>query len=38
VVNLKRRIGVQAIQTQSGYSYRQPLVPLERAEEMAPCW
>jgi flagellar assembly factor FliW len=38
VVNLKRRIGIQAIQTQSGYSYRQPLIPLERQEELAACW
>jgi flagellar assembly factor FliW len=38
VVNLKRRIGVQAIQTQSGYSYRQPLIPPERQEELAACW
>jgi flagellar assembly factor FliW len=38
VLNLKRRIGIQAIQTQSGYSYRQPLVPPERQEELAACW
>jgi flagellar assembly factor FliW len=38
VVNLKRRIGIQAIQTQSGYSYRQPLIPPNRQEELAACW
>jgi flagellar assembly factor FliW len=38
VVNLKRRIGIQAIQTQSGYSYRHPLIPPNRQEELAACW
>jgi flagellar assembly factor FliW len=38
VVSLKRRIGIQAIQTQSGYSYRHPLVPPDRQEELAACW
>jgi flagellar assembly factor FliW len=38
VVNLKRRIGIQAIQTQSGYSYRHPLIPPDRQEELAACW
>ena len=34
VVNLRDRVGMQIIQTQSGYSHRHPLVPME---EMAPC-
>ncbi|HUO28974.1 MAG TPA: flagellar assembly protein FliW [Bryobacteraceae bacterium] len=34
VVNLRERIGIQVIQTQSGYSHQHPLVPVE---EMAPC-
>ena len=38
VVNLKRRIGIQAIQTQSGYPCRQPLIPPDRQEELAACW
>jgi flagellar assembly factor FliW len=38
LVNLKRRIGIQAIQTQPGYSYRQPLVPQDPQEELVACW
>ena len=34
VVNLRERVGIQAIQTQSGYSHRHPLVP---REELATC-
>ena len=34
VVNLRDRVGIQAIQTQSGYSHRHPLLP---REELAPC-
>lgn len=34
VVNLRDRIGIQAIQAQSAYSHRHPLVP---CEEPAPC-
>jgi flagellar assembly factor FliW len=34
VVNLHDRIGIQVIQTQSGYSHRHPLVAIE---ELAPC-
>jgi flagellar assembly factor FliW len=34
VVNLKKKLGIQAIQTCSGYSHRHPL-PLP--EEVAPC-
>jgi len=34
VVNLRDRIGIQVIQTQSGYSHRHPLVP---QREMALC-
>ena len=34
VVNLKAKIGLQVIQTQSGYSHRHPLFA---QEELAPC-
>lgn len=34
VVNLRERLGIQAIQTQSGYSHRHPLAP---QEELVPC-
>lgn len=34
VVNLRDRIGMQVIQTQSGYSHRHPLIP---QEELASC-
>ena len=34
VVNLRERLGIQAIQTQSGYSHKHPLLP---QEELAPC-
>ncbi len=34
VVNLKKRIGIQAIQSNSGYSHQHPLLP---REESAPC-
>jgi flagellar assembly factor FliW len=34
IVNLRDRIGIQVIQTQSGYSHRHPLVP---QEELASC-
>ena len=34
VVNIRDRIGIQAIQTQSGYSHRHPLTP---REELAAC-
>ena len=34
VLNLSERIGMQVIQSQSGYSHRHPLI----AEELAPCW
>lgn len=37
LVNLKRQIGIQAIQTPSRYSYRHPLVSQDRQEELAPC-
>jgi len=37
VVNLEERIGIQAIQTQSEYSHRHPLVAQDRQEEPAPC-
>jgi len=37
LVNLKRQIGVQAIQTPSRYSYRHPLVSHDRQEELASC-
>ncbi len=33
VVSLQAQVGIQAIQTQSGYSHRHPLL----REEMAPC-
>ena len=35
VVNLKGRIGIQAIQT--GYSPRHPLLPQDRQEELVAC-
>jgi flagellar assembly factor FliW len=34
VVNLRQRIGLQMIQTQSGYSHQHPLFP---REELVPC-
>jgi flagellar assembly factor FliW len=34
IVNLRDRIGIQVIQTQSGYSHRHPLVP---QEELTSC-
>jgi flagellar assembly factor FliW len=34
VVNLKAQIGMQAIQADSGYSHRQPILA---SEELAPC-
>jgi flagellar assembly factor FliW len=37
VVNLKRQIGVQAIQTRTEYSYRYPLVPQGHHEELVAC-
>jgi flagellar assembly factor FliW len=37
VVNLKLRMGIQAIQTPSRYSYRHPLISQDRKEELAPC-
>jgi flagellar assembly factor FliW len=37
VLNLRDRIGIQAIQTLSGYSYRHPLLVLEPQPELAPC-
>ena len=37
LVNLKRHIGIQAIQTPSRYSYRHPLVSQDRHEELARC-
>ena len=37
VVNLKRQIGIQAIQTQTEYSYRYPLVPQGHHEELIAC-
>jgi flagellar assembly factor FliW len=37
LVNLKRQIGIQAIQTQAGYSYRHPLVSQDRGQELLAC-
>lgn len=37
LVNLKRQIGIQAIQTQTSYSYRHPLIPRNSQEEMLAC-
>ena len=37
VLNLRQRIGVQAIQSLSGYSHRHPLLALGRQPELAPC-
>ena len=39
VVNLQERIGMQAIQNQSGYSHQHPLFRQEvfRPEDLAPC-
>jgi flagellar assembly factor FliW len=37
VVNLKLQIGMQAIQAQSEYSYRHPLVSHDSQEELARC-
>lgn len=37
VLNLQERIGIQAIQTLSGYSHRHPLVAQDRQPELAPC-
>ena len=37
LVNLKRQIGIQAIQTQSAYSYRYPLISQDRHVELAAC-
>lgn len=37
VLNLQKRIGIQAIQTLSGYSHRHPLVVPDRQPEAAPC-
>jgi flagellar assembly factor FliW len=37
LVNLKERIGIQAIQTQSGYSHRHPLMSSGPHMEMALC-
>ena len=37
VVNLKRQIGIQVIQTQVHYSYRHPLFARHRHEELALC-
>jgi flagellar assembly factor FliW len=37
VLNLRERIGMQAIQTLSGYSHRHPLLALGPQPELAPC-
>jgi flagellar assembly factor FliW len=37
VLNLRDRIGIQAIQTLSGYSHRHPLVVHDRQPELASC-
>ena len=37
VMNLQERIGIQAIQTTSGYSHRHPLLPPGQQMEMALC-
>ena len=37
VLNLQDRIGIQAIQTLSGYSHRHPLLARDRQPELAPC-
>jgi flagellar assembly factor FliW len=37
LVNLKLQIGIQAIQTQSEYSYRHPLISQDRQEELVAC-
>lgn len=37
LVNFNDRIGIQVIQTQSGYSHRYPLIPAERQMEMGLC-
>jgi len=37
VVNLKRQIGIQAIQTQAEYSYRHPLIAQDRSPELLAC-
>ncbi|MGP8243215.1 MAG: flagellar assembly protein FliW [Bryobacteraceae bacterium] len=37
VLNLRERIGIQAIQTLSGYSHRHPLLALSPQPELAPC-
>jgi len=38
LVNLKERIGIQAILTQSGYSHQHPLAPSRGPAELALCW
>jgi flagellar assembly factor FliW len=37
VVNLKRQIGIQVIQTQTKYSYRHPLITRNSQEELLTC-
>ena len=37
VVNLKRQIGIQVIQTQVKYSYRHPLLSHQDHQELVPC-
>jgi flagellar assembly factor FliW len=38
LVNLKERIGIQAILTESGYSHQHPLAPTPGPSELALCW
>jgi len=37
VVNLEEQIGIQAIQTQTKYSHRHPLIPRESEQELVSC-